>query len=303
MFLYLKIYGYRAELYQCIKESNTRLEVANEQLASANEQLKIHHSMQQEFINIAAHELRTPIQPILGLSQMLRVKLENSEYADYLNIIVRNATRLQRLTEDILDVQTIENQTLKLNKVRFDLIDLISTIVQDYKNQLEKEEKKNIRLLVELNIINPIFIEADRNRVSQVISNLLNNAVKFTNDGTVSVYVEEVRKNKEVIVIVRDTGEGVSSDILPRLFSKFVSKSFHGTGLGLFISKGIIEAHGGKIWAENNADAKGVASVYLLHNCRRCHILWADTSAHFDGKCLIEVWSYKTDVLNHSMKD
>jgi two-component system, OmpR family, sensor histidine kinase VicK len=152
----------QAELYQCIKESNTRLEVANEQLASANEQLKIHHSMQQEFINIAAHELRTPIQPILGLSQMLRVKLENSEYADYLNIIVRNATRLQRLTEDILDVQTIENQTLKLNKVRFDLIDSISTIVEDYKSQLEKEEKKNIRLLVELNIINPIFIEADR---------------------------------------------------------------------------------------------------------------------------------------------
>src|SRR6266516_3783544 len=90
----------QTELYQQIKESNTRLEAANEQLASANEQLKIHHTMQQEFVNIAAHELRTPIQPILGLSQMLRLKIKNSEYVDSLNIIVRNAMRLQRLTED-----------------------------------------------------------------------------------------------------------------------------------------------------------------------------------------------------------
>ncbi|MDP9290688.1 MAG: HAMP domain-containing histidine kinase, partial [Thermoproteota archaeon] len=120
------------------------------------------------------------------------------------------------------------------------------------------------RLLVELNIINPIFIEADRNRLTQVISNLLNNAVKFTKDGTISVCVEHVQKNNEVIVIVRDTGEGIGSDILPRLFSKFASKSYHGTGLGLFISKGIIEAHGGKIWAENNADGKGATFSFSL---------------------------------------
>jgi signal transduction histidine kinase len=253
----------QTELYQQVKESNTRLEVANEQLAAANEQLKIHHTMQQEFINIAAHELRTPIQPILGLSQMLRLKIKNTEYADSLNIIVRNAMRLQRLTEDILDVQKIESQTLKLNKARFNLSDSISNLVHDYKNQLEKEERRTVRLLVQLNNTNPIFIEADKNRLTQVISNLLNNAVKFTKDGTVSVSVEHVQKNK-VIVTVRDTGEGIASDILPRLFSKFASKSYHGTGLGLFISKGIIEAHGGKIWAENNADDKGATFSFSL---------------------------------------
>ena len=101
--------------------------------------------MQQEFINIAAHELRTPIQPILGLSQMLRLKIKNPEYADSLNIIVRNAMRLQRLTEDILDVQKIESRTLKLNKARFNLIDSISNLAQHYKNQLEKDEKRTIR--------------------------------------------------------------------------------------------------------------------------------------------------------------
>jgi two-component system sensor histidine kinase VicK len=253
----------QTELYQQIKESNTRLEAANEQLASANEQLKIHHTMQQEFINIAAHELRTPIQPILGLSQMLRLKIKNSEYVDSLNIIVRNAMRLQRLTEDILDVQKIESKTLMLNKTRFNLTDSISNLVQDYKNQLEKEEKRIVRLLVEFNIIDPIFIEADKNRLTQVISNLLNNAVKFTKDGTISVCVEHVQKNK-VIVIVRDTGEGIGSDIFPRLFSKFATKSYQGTGLGLFISKGIIEAHGGKIWAENNAGGKGATFSFSL---------------------------------------
>jgi two-component system, OmpR family, sensor histidine kinase VicK len=170
----------QTELYQQIKDSNTRLEVSNQRLAEANEQLKIHHTMQQEFINIAAHELRTPIQPILGLSQMLRLKIKNSEYADSLNIIFRNATRLQHLTEDILDVQKIESQTLMLNKARFNLNDSISTLVQDYKNQLEKEEKRTVSLLVEFNNANPIFIEADRNRLSQVITNLINNAVKFT---------------------------------------------------------------------------------------------------------------------------
>ncbi|MDQ6863286.1 MAG: ATP-binding protein, partial [Thermoproteota archaeon] len=254
----------QTELYQQIKESNTRLEVANQQLASANEQLKIHHTMQQEFIGIAAHELRTPIQPILGLSQILSNKLINTEYSDSLNIIVRNATRLQRLTEDILDVQTIESQALKLNKARLNLNDLISTLVQDYKNQLEKEVKKRVRLLVELNIINPVFIDADRNRLTQVISNLLDNAVKFTKEGIISVRVEHVQKNNEVIVSIEDGGTGIDPDIFPRLFSKFATKAYYGTGLGLFISKGIIEAHGGKIWAENNPDAKGATFCFSI---------------------------------------
>ena len=255
----------QTELYQQIKESNTRLEVANERLASANEQLKIHHTMQQEFINIGTNELRTAIQPILGLSELLISKTGHiQQYKELLGTISRNATRLQHLTEDILDVQNIENQTLRLYKARLNLNDLISTLVRDYKNQLEKVEKRSVRLLVEFNIINPIFIEADRNRLTQVISNLLNNAVKFTKDGTISVCVEHVQKNNEVIVIVWDTGEGIRSDILPRLFSKFASKSYKGTGLGLFISKGIIEAHGGKIWGENNPDGRGATFSFSL---------------------------------------
>jgi signal transduction histidine kinase len=256
----------QTELYQQIKESNTRLEIANERLAAANEQLKIHHTMQQQFINIAAHELRTPIQPILGLSQILHAKLGNTEYSDSLNIIVRNAIRLQRLTEDVLDVQKIDSQTLNLNKARFNLNDLISNLVQDYKNQLKKEAKRSVRLQVELPIANPIFIEADENRLTQVISNLLDNAVKFTKEGTISVRLEYVQKNNEVIVSIEDSGMGIDPEIFPRLFSKFAAKSDTGTGLGLFISKSIIEAHGGKIWAQNNNNngKKGATFAFRL---------------------------------------
>ena len=110
-----------------------------------------------------------------------------------------------------------------------------------------------------------VFIEADKERIIQVISNLLNNAIKFTEEGIifVSTKVKENRK-KEVFVTIKDTGQGIHPDILPRLFSKFASKSFQGTGLGLFISKSIVEAHGGKIWAENNSDGKGATFTFSL---------------------------------------
>ena len=249
----------QTELYQQIKESSTRLELANEEL-------KIHDKMQQEFINIAAHELRTPIQPILGLSQILRLKTKDSQFIDSLDIIVRNATRLQHLTEDILDVQKIESQTLQLKKEKLDLNSLISNLVVDYRNQPVKEKKEGIRLVTELNI-RPIVLYADRDRLVQVIHNLLDNSVKFTKEGTIVVIVKEEEEDQQqhkVIVSVKDTGKGIDLDILPRLFSKFVTKSYQGTGLGLYISKGIIEAHGGKIWAENNADGKGARFSFSL---------------------------------------
>src|SRR5215217_6495535 len=240
----------QSELYKQLEESNKQLELANEQL-------KIHDKMQNEFINIAAHELRTPIQPILGLSEILHSRLRRTgggegegvgKEQEILDIIIRNAKRLQRLAEDILDATRIESQLLELNKERFDLNELISNAVQDYRNQIEKDNR-SIKLLYSPSK-QDIVVEADRSRLTQVISNLLSNALKFTKDGTISISTE--RKDNQVIVSVKDTGTGIDSEILPRLFSKFSAKSFEGTGLGLFISKSIVEAHGGKIWAENN---------------------------------------------------
>ena len=240
----------QSELYKQLEESN-------KQLTEANEQLKVHDKMQNEFINIAAHELRTPIQPILGLSEILRSRLRRAggggerrvgKEQEILDIIIRNANRLQRLAEDILDATKIESQLLKLNKERFNLNELISNAVQDYRNQIEKGNR-GVKLLYSPSK-QDIVVEADRSRITQVISNLLNNAVKFTTEGTISISTE--KKDNQVIVSVKDTGTGIDSEILPRLFSKFSAKSFEGTGLGLFISKNIVEAHGGKIWAENN---------------------------------------------------
>jgi len=241
----------QSELYKQLEESN-------KQLTEANEQLKVHDKMQNEFINIAAHELRTPIQPILGLSEVLRSRLRRTggggegegveQGQEILDIIIRNANRLQRLAEDILDATRIESQSLKLNKERFNLNELISNAVQDYRDQIEKGNR-GIKLLYSPSK-QDIVVEADRSRLTQVISNLLNNAIKFTKEGTISISTE--KKDNQVIVSVKDTGSGIDPEILPRLFSKFSAKSFEGTGLGLFISKNIVEAHGGKIWAENN---------------------------------------------------
>jgi two-component system sensor histidine kinase VicK len=253
----------QSELYKKLEESN-------KQLTEANEQLKVHDKIQSEFINIAAHELRTPIQPILGLSEVLRSKLRRTgsgrggEEQEILDIIIRNAKRLQRLAEDILDATRIESQSLKLNKERFDLNEPISNAVQDYRNQIEKDNR-GIKLLYSPSK-QDIIVEADRSRLTQVISNLLSNAVKFTTEGTISISTE--KKDNQVIVSVKDTGSGIDPEILPRLFSKFSAKSFEGTGLGLFISKNIVEAHGGKIWAENNNNddygEKGATFCFML---------------------------------------
>ncbi len=246
-----------------VTRRTTELDLSNQRLAIANEQLKIHDKMQKEFINIAAHELRTPIQPIIGLSEVLRSRkgsysvggLENQQqmHDEFLDVIIRNAKRLGRLTQDILDITKIESQSLTLNKEKFNLNQLIIDAVEDYRNQLAKEntDGKNIQLEIVSN--EALWVEADRTRIHQVLSNLLSNAIKFTKEGTISVVTE--RKDNEIFVSVSDVGTGIHSEILPKLFTKFTTKSNTGTGLGLYISKSIVEAHGGRIWAKNNADS------------------------------------------------
>jgi signal transduction histidine kinase len=247
-----------------VRRRTAELKDSNKRLALAIEQLKIQERMQKEFINVAAHELRTPIQPILGLSEILRsrlVKGQEWQGRDLLDIIIRNAKRLQRLAEDILDVTRIESQSLKLKKERFNLSQLLSQIAEDYRNQISKANDMGIELTF-VPQEDSMFIEADKTRISQVISNLLSNAIKFTlqegKEGekhgrkTILITIGKDDQYKEAIVSIRDSGIGIDPEIFPRLFSKFASKSFEGTGLGLFISKSIVEAHGGRIWAENN---------------------------------------------------
>jgi two-component system, OmpR family, sensor histidine kinase VicK len=237
------------------------------------EQLKIHGKMQEEFINVASHELRTPIQVILAFTELLEHHPEKKD--EMIQSIQRNALRLQRLAEDILDVTKIESKTLNLHKEKFNLGDLISTIIDDHRNNINKNDdgKDKVKLLY-TNEKGPFLVKADYARIIQSISNILNNAIKFTQEekergeegaGDIYITIEKKKDNEQqVIVMIRDTGIGIDSDMLPRLFTKFATKSTKGTGLGLFISKSIIEAHGGTIWAENNKDGKGATFAFNL---------------------------------------
>ena len=223
------------------------------------EKLKEADQMKNQFIDVAAHELRTPVQPIIGLSEVLRSTINDTKQRELLDVIVRNAKRLQRLTEDILDVTKIESHSLNLKKERFDLTELISNTIQDATGQSEKVNNGKLKLVFynHDNDKQSNIIYADKPRITQVLLNLLNNAIKFTEEGTISVKIRSSRQNNKddnIIVSVQDTGDGIDPEIIPRLFTKFATKSEKGTGLGLFICKSIVEAHGGRMWAENNAD-------------------------------------------------
>ena len=238
------------------------------QLKEANEQLKQHDKMQKEFINLAAHELRTPIQPILGLTEIVSSKIKNNtEQRELLDAVTRNAKRLQRLVDDIIDVTKIESQSLKLNKEELDLNHVITNIIDDY-NTLIVSGNHKVKLY-----FNPfketLLIEADKERISEVISNLLSNAIKFTKEDAIFISIEKREddnndNNNYALVTVKDTGGGIDPEILPNMFSKFITKSFEGLGLGLYISKHIVKAHGGKIEGKNNDNGIGAEFGFTL---------------------------------------
>jgi two-component system sensor histidine kinase VicK len=250
--------------YVSIFESLWKQTELYQKLNELNEQLQEHEKIQEEFITVAAHELRNPIQPILGLSEvLLSRKGIIEEDRKLLNIIIRNAKRLRKLTENILDATKIESQSLKVNKQYFRLNDIIKNVLADHKKEEENNKQSKIKLAYSSNDDN-IIVKADAERLTQVVSNLLGNAIKFTCEGEISVNLSRDDTDQLVVVSVTDTGQGIDPEIIPRLFRKFATKSIVGTGLGLYISKRIIEAHGGKMWAENNPDGIGATFSFTL---------------------------------------
>lgn len=248
-----------------LKKTNESLTESNSLLASANKQLEIHDNMQKEFINVAAHELRTPIMPILGEAELIENDISDNDYArvskEQISSIIRNAKRLDRLAADILDVTNIEGKSLKLNKASFDIDEILSELVTEYSRQIEGDIAKNIKLKI---LYEPIHVKifADRYRITQVISNIINNAIKFTDQGVITI-IGKVNST-ELSVQISDTGKGIDHEIISRLFDKFVSRSEQGTGLGLFISKNIIESHGGTIIGFNQDNGSGATFIFTL---------------------------------------
>ncbi len=281
----LMIVRWNSKLERTIKERTTKLEAANKRL-EAQEQA------QREFINIAAHELRTPIQPILGLPEIIREgilnvgkQLQSGKEEDIVykplqnraafspsssiekiiplvDTINRNAKRLEKMTNNLLDISRIENnKPLQLSKETFDLKKKIENVISDMRSVIP--DNRDVRIRFESKVRKPsVIIEGDEGRIFEVISNLISNAIKFTEAGEIVVVLDQ--KDGQAIVSVRDTGSGIAPEIYPNLFSKFATKSEKGTGLGLFITKSVIEAHGGKIWTENNSDGRGATFTFSL---------------------------------------
>jgi len=243
--------------------------IQTKELEETTRKLTYHDKLQKEFIDIAAHEFRTPIQSVLGYSEMIHANLKN--FDQYFEKIIRNARRLEKLTEDILDVSRIEGRNLQLSKSNFDLNQTIERVIEDH----QKEALDNgVKIIFKVNKQIRTIIYADEARLQQVINNLLSNAISFTKNGTVTVKVYEAdvesdAENDEaniesIVVEVKDTGTGINAEMLPRLFEKFATRSTSGTGLGLYISKSIVDNHGGKLWANNNRDEKGATFTFTI---------------------------------------
>lgn len=240
---------------------NRDLDEANQKIKVAHENLKVHDKLQKEFVNVVAHELRTPVQSIIGFTQMLELNPENRSF--YMERLKRNTARLERLTTDTLDVARIESGTFKLSKEKSNLRELINNTIEDFTLTVRNDKRKN-KLKVIFDDSENLILSLDKSRIAQVVSNLLSNADKFTKNGDIVIKITTYNQRKEIEVKVIDTGQGIDKEILPRLFNKFVTKSDIGTGIGLYISKQIILAHGGRIWGKNNENAKGAEFGFNL---------------------------------------
>ena len=264
-----------ASSYATIFDNLWKITEFAENLRIANIKLENNDKAMKEFINIAAHELRTPLQPILGLSEMLsNARNDPQQHGKFVEIIVRNARKLENLAEDILDVTRIESGKLKLVMEKVDLHKLVESVVHDFQRFLpaDGKVKMNYQKLSDGRNddddhgMSRLAVLGDPERIAQVLSNLLGNALKFTKEGTINVRVgrNDSPSSSEAIVYISDSGQGIDPEVMHKLFEKFTSKSESGTGLGLFLSKSIVEAHGGKIWGENNKDRKGATFTFTL---------------------------------------
>jgi signal transduction histidine kinase len=243
--------------------------IQTKELQETTKKLTYHDKLQKEFIDIAAHEFRTPIQSVLGYSEMIHANLKNFDM--YFDKIIRNAKRLEKLTEDVLDVSRIEGKNFQLSKSYFDLNQTIKQVIEDHQKEALNKE---VQIIFDSKKNTPATVYADEARLQQVIHNLLSNAINFTQNGTIMITAYRARVDTEgeidesdresAVVEIKDTGTGINAEILPRLFDKFATRSMSGTGLGLYISKSIVDSHDGKIWAYNNKDGKGATFTFTL---------------------------------------
>jgi signal transduction histidine kinase len=230
------------------------------------EQLKYKNETQKQFLNIAAHELRNPIQPILGLAEVMlsNKNLNVIQQEELLRIIINNAKKLHFLTNNLLDVARIDENLFSLELQQFDIVELANEVIKEVRNQITN---KKIKIDLQSNE-KSLNVIGDKIRLNQVFLNLINNSIKYTDEGDILVYIKRDSNNDTMALVqIKDTGLGIQENVKQKLFSKFTKGTKVGTGLGLFICKNIVESHGGKIWAENNTD-KGATFSFTVPTSR-----------------------------------
>jgi signal transduction histidine kinase len=245
------------------KALDNKVKQRTSELEAANNQLEVRDKLQNDFINIAAHELRTPIQPMLGVVELMEGSLNGGDSVevkrDEIEMLSRNANRLERLSSQLLEMARIEGGALQLHLEPVDISNEIRHIIQNLQNTLQKD------IVVRYaDPEKPLIVQGDKTRLFEVLSNLVSNAIKFTDQGAVTISTEQSADGNQALVKIVDTGSGIDAEIMPRLFTKFATKSDSGTGIGLYISKKIIEQHNGKIWAQNNPSGRGATFTFSL---------------------------------------
>lgn len=243
-------------------ESLWKQSILEETIKNLSTKLKNNDIPNNNFVRILAHELKAPIQPILGFSDLIQnnARLNERQKNDLLKIIARNARKLDIMTNNILDYARMENNNFRLNYERFDLINMLEELISDYSLQINKRKIQLNLSFVE----NPLLISADKVRLIEVFDNLLSNAIKFTENGEITISVENSKES--VRISIKDTGIGIEKENLDRIFSKFFTTDKLGTGLGLYISKIIVLKHSGSIDAQNNSGASGSTFTVILPN-------------------------------------
>lgn len=240
---------------------NEELSAKNEELSDANEKLQRLDKMKTDFILVAAHELRTPIQPIMGSVKLAEKGLISNEQA--WKTIVTEAKRLSTVATYILDVGKIES-----GNISYDMKPLsVSQLIERISSTSTKFASQDGVISIKMDLDEDVEIAGDKDRLLQAFANVIDNAAKFAKNGTITIQTENDYDNGMVEIRITDDGPGIPQDILPVLFNKFVTKTKEnerGTGLGLFITKAIVEAHGGTIKAENNTDGKGATFAVSL---------------------------------------
>jgi signal transduction histidine kinase/ActR/RegA family two-component response regulator len=243
-----------------INQANRRLEAALEEMRAAKDAAESASRAKSEFVSRMSHELRTPLNAIIGFAELLEAETLSPSHKNYVNLINESGKHLLELINAVLDHAKIEAGGMTLEKIALDFratIEAVKTIVS------ERASSKGLEFIASIDPQLPHFVFGDPTRLRQILINLLVNAVKFTEQGSVELRV--AREESHIVFSVRDTGIGMDTAALSRLFKSFsqaddsVTRKYGGTGLGLMISKELIEAMGGSIEVES---APGVGTVF-----------------------------------------